>query len=122
MALTETQKAQVRMYLGYERGYDLNYRLESKLDVFTAAEEALVGDLLTKLAALDARIDDATTDGTLDVAKVDEVEMREGDPLERYAAQGRRLVARLEILCAVEARADYYGQGAGAMGGLIALG
>lgn len=123
MALLSSQLAAVRMYLGYERGFDLNPRLESKLVALSADEEAQVVAVLAKLAALDARIDTVATNGTLEAGKITDTELRDGDPLELYARQGRRLVARLAILCAVDVGRDYYASDGGAsMGGVIPLG
>lgn len=124
MALSATQKAQVRLYLGYERGYDLHPELESKLDSFSAEEETQVVAVLASLAALDAKAESVATNGVLEAIKVGDLELREGDPLELYAKQGRRLVARLEILTSVDARADYWGAGScgGSLGGVIPLG
>ena len=53
MALTEDQKAQARAYLGWERGRDLNSKLEDKLVNLSANEETLVDDTLTRLIAID---------------------------------------------------------------------
>lgn len=121
MALTETQKTSVRMYLGYERGADLNSTLESKLDDLSATEETRVGAAVTALDALVTRMDTLSTNGTLEALKVDEIELREGDVLEHYAAQGRRLVRRLVALLGVEPRIDFFDE-SGGIGGVIPLG
>lgn len=121
MALTETQKTQARMWLGWQRGADLNSALESRLDDLSATEETQVGAVLTALTNLDTRMNTLTTNGTLEVKKADEVEMRDAMPLEAYAAQGRRLVARLEALLGVERRMDVFDD-AGITGGVIPLG
>lgn len=122
MALTDTQKAQVRMYLGYERSRDLYPELENKFGILSAEEETLIAGILTKLVALDTAIDSVAVGGDLQVIQVDEVKLRDGDPLEVYAAQGRRLVRRLESMFGVFARLDYYGQTAADGGGVIPLG
>ena len=81
MALTETQKTRARMYLGYERGFDVNSRLESKLVSLSAEEETELGGVLTQLAAVDAKIAAVATSTTPQVKRVDEIEFRDGDPL-----------------------------------------
>lgn len=123
MALTSTEQASVRLYLGYERGFEMNPRLESKLGALSAEEEAQVRAVLAKLAAHDARADSTVgLNGTLEAIKIKETELRDGDPLALYAKQGRRLVGRLAIVFGVDVGRDYYGDGGGDMGGAIGLG
>lgn len=119
MSLSDAQKAAVRLYLGYERGRDLYPELESKLDSFSAEEETQVGVVLSALASLDAKVLEVSTNGVLEAVKVGELELRDGDPLELYAKQGRRYVARLEVLTGVDALKDYFGEGSsgGTLGG-----
>lgn len=122
MALTETQKTRARMYLGYERGFDVNSRLESKLVSLSAEEETELGGVLTQLAAVDAKIAAVATSTTPQVKRVDEIEFRDGDPLAFLVAQGRRLIRRLEALLRVPPALDYYGEAADGTGGVIPLG
>lgn len=122
MPLTDTQKTRVRKYLGYDRGYDLSYELESKMDALSAEEITEVSATLTALAALETRMNTVTTNGMLEALSVGKVDLRPGDLLENHASQGRRLVAQLEAMLQVDARRDYFGQGAGASGGVIPLG
>lgn len=122
MALTETQLTRARMYLGYERGFDMNARLESKLITLSATEETEVGGVLTALTAIDTKMASLATSSTMQVKRVDEIEFRDGDPLATLAEQGRRLVRRLELLLGTPANADYYGTAGDRTGGVIPLG
>lgn len=122
MALTDTQKTQARQYLGWERGYDRNSKLEDKLANLSAEEETLVGAVLTKLVAIDAAIDSLTTDASARVVQVDEVRFSDRDPYEQHQNQGRRLVARLTALLGVEINKDYYGDGGQPLAQPIPLG
>lgn len=109
------------MYLGWERGADLNSALESKLDDLSATEETRVGAVITKLDALVEAMDGLVDDDVLIAKKVDETELRDGDPLEVYAAQGRRLVQRLVSLLGVKPNVDFFDE-SGSVGALIPLG
>ena len=120
MALTETQKTSARMWLGYERGVDFNSTLESKLLDLSATEETAVGAVLTALDNLSSRMNTLATNGTLEAKKVDEIELRDGDLLEMYRAQGRSLVSRLEALLGVKRAFDVFEE-AGSTGGVIPL-
>lgn len=111
MALTETQKAQARQYLGWERGYDRNSKLEDKLTNLSADEETLVAAVLTRLVALDTALDGLVTGGAARVRKVDEIEFQPDSAFVLYREQGRSLVARLTALLGVEPLRDYYGDG-----------
>lgn len=122
MALTETQKAQVRQYLGWERGYDRNSKLEDKLLNLSAEEESLVAAVLTKLVAHDAAIDALTSDASARLRRVDEVEFSDRDPYEQLRDQGRRLVAQLTALLGVDINRDFYGDGGAALAQPIPLG
>ncbi len=122
MALTDTQKAQVRQYLGWERGYDRNSKLEDKLANLSSEEETLVTAVLTKLAAVDTAIDSLTTDSAGRVVQVDEVRFADRDPFEQYRDQGRRLVARLTALLGVDINRDFFGDGGAPLASPIPLG
>jgi hypothetical protein len=111
MALTETQKAQVRMYLGYERAQDIYPEVESKFGILSSDEEAQIIAKITSLADLDTRLDTIDTDGTLEALKIDEIELR-ANPLELIYRRGRQLIAALAGLMGVEPLRDYYGDSA----------
>lgn len=122
MALTDTQRAQVRQYLGWERGYDRNSKLEDKMANLSSEEETLVAAVLTRLVAIDTAIDSLTSDASARLRRVDEVEFSDRDPFEQQRDQGRRLVARLTALLGVEINRDYYGDGGGPIAAPIPLG
>lgn len=111
MALTELQKAQVRMFLGYQAGYDLSSELESRLDSLSASEETLVVGVLTRLLALETKEDSALDSGAGELKRVEDVWFRDGDPFQVFADQGRRLAARLAALLGVTPRVDYFASG-----------
>jgi len=122
VALTEAQKARVRAYLGWERGFELNSKLESKLLALTAEEEALVIGVLNALAEVDAAIDALVVERRAGVVAVDEIRFSDADPFEMYRAQGRRYVARLSAILGVDSNRDYYGDGSVAIAVPIPLG
>jgi hypothetical protein len=126
VALTEAQKADCRLYLGYARGRDLNPALEYRLDagVLTAEEEARVGSTLVLLAALDAKLQGAALNN-LDLERAEDVTFLGPAQLVALRAQGRMLVGRLAILLEVEVARDFFDAGGGtggSMGGFIPLG
>lgn len=122
MALSDTQKAQVRQYLGWERGYDRNSKLEDKLLNLSSEEETLVTAVLTKLSALDTAIDSLVTSAAGRVVQVDEVRFSERDPFEQFREQGRRLVSRLVALLGVDINRDFFGDGGAPIAAPIPLG
>jgi len=122
VALTETQKAKVRAYLGWQRGYDLNSALEDKLANSTAEEEAIVTATLTRLDAIDTALDALAVDDSSRLVQVDEIQLSDRDPFEQHCAQGRRLIARLVALFGVEPRRDYYSDGGAPIAAPIPLG
>jgi len=122
VALTDAQKAQVRQYLGWERGYDRNSKLEDKLLNLSSDEETLVTAVLTKLSALDTAIDALVSTSAGRVVQVDEVRFSERDPLEQHQEHGRRLVARLVALLGVDINRDFFGDGGAPIAAPIPLG
>jgi len=125
VALTEAQKADCRLYLGYARGRDLHPGLEHRLDagVLSAEEETRVGATLTLLGQIDAKLQSAALDN-LDLARAEDVTFLGPEQLAELRRHGRSLVGRLAILLEVDAARDYFdtsGAGSG-MGGLIPLG
>lgn len=121
MALSESQRAQVRLFLGYDRGRDLHPALESRWDALNSDEETQVAAALSALSALDTKLLSAALEN-LDASKVDEVVMLGPEQLRALRAQGRMLVRRLGIVFAVDSLRDYFDDGGGPMGGLMAVG
>jgi len=121
VALSEAQKAQVRLYLGFDRGRDLHPALESRWAWLSAEEEALVTGTLAALGGLDTKLLSAALEN-LDASKVDEVTLLGPEQLRALRAQGRMLVRRLGAVFAVEPLRDYFDDGGASMGGLFAVG
>ena len=122
MALTDLQRARVRSYTGHgQGGYDLDSRLESRLDTLSAAEETLVRELLVRLAACEDREDSALSSGAGEFKRVEDVVFRDGSPFAGLAELGTSLIGRLARLLGVEVWGDYFGSG-GCVGQPIPLG
>lgn len=122
MALTATQQAQVRHYLGVPD--DLKEAwigFYSQLTTLSAEGQVIVSDLLDKLQAIDDQLEQAPS--RLKAWKVGSIELPHFEEIQGLRSEGRRLVGRL---CAVfglsEPYADVYGEGGSAMGGAIPLG
>ena len=119
MALTATQKANVRLYLGWSaRFHQFDSRLEqamSALDTepeheaqFTAlltAEPpgflAALGDIDTKLRGSDSRLK-ASKVGTITLNAKEQNQLRR---------QGRQYITRMASILGAEIREDYFGNG-----------
>lgn len=124
MALSATQQAQVRLYLGYDRGADLHSDLESRLapGALSAEEETQVGGVLTNLAAVDTKLQTAAMT-RLDATQVEDIKLLGPEQLAELRRHGRMLVARLAALFAVEPLRDVFApMAAASMGGVIPLG
>ncbi len=110
MALTADQRASVRRYLGYPDRIQGYYSLlEGAMDSLSAAGEAQVVTLLTKLATLETRLD--TMQSTSNIKRAEEVEFFEGG--HRYLlSEGDRLVRQLSQLLNIAVQASAFGGGA----------
>jgi hypothetical protein len=115
MALTDTEKAKCRHYLGYPSLFRyLNTRLEGTFTALDAVAEARIQTLLTALDALDVELTSAFT-SSAGIKKVDEVEFFPAGSGEKgqigwMRSRGRELVGRLSIILGVEKYADYFGE------------
>ena len=125
MAFTETQKDQVRRFLGYPGGFrDSNFRLESMFGTIgnDAVEQASVEALLTELYAIDTAIaagaaSTAGTYGAGGLKKVDEIEFYEiggsgssgNAGLVTALKRGKMLIERLRQRFGVELAGNYFG-------------
>lgn len=125
MAFTETQKDQIRRFLGYPGGFrDSNYRLESMLDTIGAdsVEQSSVESILTELVTLDAAIATGATGaggvyGAGALKRVDEVEFYNvtGESGSTNAGlvtalrRAKMLVERLRQRFGVELAGNYFG-------------
>ncbi len=131
MAFTDTQKDQIRRYLGYPAAFrDQNYQLESMMDTVgaNAVEQASVEAILTELATVDAAIASSglTTYETGPLKAVDEIEFHApgaSSSTDSVSAmkRARMLVERLRQRFGVPLAGDYFGTGR-AIGMMMALG
>lgn len=110
MALSATQKAQIRQYLGYPDLYRYkNVRLEGVLDGNLSAEaETLVAGYLTQLAAIDAVVTGKVV-SRAGLKRVDEIEFYEGKQRQEVLAIGRQYVGRLSNALGVPVYGDAFG-------------
>lgn len=110
MALTTTQKAGVRRYLGYpDINRESHQGLESAMVALSAEGEVVVGDLLTQLAAIDAQLQ--TSWSRQKVVKAEDVILAGHDEILGLRHEGRRLAGQLAGTLGVEPRRDAFGSG-----------
>lgn len=122
MALTETQKASVRRYLGFGKGRDIHPELESRFDGWLSAEEeSLIATTLTRLDAAMTSLHTAATEN-LDLKSADkgDVVFLGPEQLRALREHGRMLVGTLETIFEVEPLRDVFG--VGSSGGALQLG
>jgi len=102
MALTATQKSQIRLYLGYEdRSQGANYSLlEGVMDDLSAEAETQVGTLLTNLAAIETAL--AGSVSRQKVIKAEEVTLAGPQEVRTLWRMGNRLARNLATLLGVE--------------------
>lgn len=124
MALTESQKAEIRRYAGWSaRFHQTDSRLEMAMLALESTPEheaqitnALAGSppgLLAQLADIDAKIAAATS--RLKASKVGSIEL---NPAEMYELRriGRQFATRLCSILGVERRTDAFGAGGTSFG------
>lgn len=123
MAFTETERSQIRFYLGLPDQYrDLNTVLEGQLhgDLSPQAE-VIARDILTDLNAVDLALIDARK--RLKALEVGSIKLPAGGELMELRSEGRRLCHRLASIFGVEVVEDVYSSSSGgSMGGVIPLG
>lgn len=117
MALTSTQRAQVRYYLGMSdvsQGGDPN-RLETAMTDITAAAEVIVGTILTALATIETSLTSATSSTRAGIVSVDNggvVWGADGMSAQRgLYVEGRRQCGRLAVMFGVLVERDVFGSG-----------
>jgi len=112
VALTDTQKSQIRLYLGYP---DVNrmahHSLEGAMDAISTEGEDRIGDLLTNLAAIDADL--AGSWDRQKVKKAEEVTLAGFDEIGALRSEGRRLAQDLANLLDVPPRRLPFGTSGG---------
>lgn len=102
MALTDTQKAQVRRALGYPDIYREPSNLESAFGALSPEGEAVVVELLGELAALRERM--TAAQGQQGLKRVEDVEFFGAASLTALGAEGNRLARELAGVFGVEPR------------------
>lgn len=108
---SDTEKAQIRLYLGYPDVYlDANSRLESAMVVVETSRPevvTIVQDLLTKLAAVDDLLTSAASNGGL--KRAEDIEWYQGQEIRDKRNEGRRLAGRLSGIFGVPIETDAFG-------------
>jgi hypothetical protein len=100
MALTSSQKAQVRRYLGYPDGYRYVYtELENAMTALSAEGETLVGTILTSLALIETKL--AASWDRMKVTQVEDVHFAGSGEIGALRNEGRRLATDLASLLSV---------------------
>lgn len=111
MAFTPTEKARIRMLLGWgARFWQLETRLENAMEAVeqTLTEEtAQIQTLLTSLTAIDTKITDAL--GTVGVSNVDTIALDSDQGISYLRAEGRRLVEAIASILQVPIKKNFYG-------------
>lgn len=114
MALTDTQRAQVRKYLGWPaRWWQTSSQLEQAMNALdqTAAELTEVTTMLTALADIDTRITAAYS--RLKAMKVGSIELPGHGELLALRSEGRRYSNRLASKLGVPILSDAWSGGSG---------
>jgi len=112
VALSDTQRAQVRRYLGWSaRYFQVDGQLEHAMTAVSDLPEdsALVGTLLTQLATLEAEMVAARK--RLKAMAIGSIQL--GGPMEmgQLRREGRRLTQQLATILGVDKRSDAFGTG-----------
>jgi len=109
VALTEEQKLDVRMYLGWsERFHQFDSELEqaiAALETLPAAETRIV-ELVAECQRIDASI--TAAEARLKALKVGSIELTGGGEIEMLRGRGRQAVGRMASLLGVEVRHDAF--------------
>lgn len=109
MSLTATQRGQIRLYIGWSaRFYQTDSRLEQAMNgMDTRPEETLlILSELTRLIAVDAKLDDAAN--RFKAHKVGSIELQGDMELGLLRSQGRQAAGRMASLLGVEVRNDVF--------------
>lgn len=123
MAFTDTQKAQIRFYLGYQERFIWRLPLlETQLmdGVLSSDTEGIAISILSDLATIDTGLVDARS--RLKAKKVEDIDLPGFDEIESLRDEGRRMVNRLAAIFGVDVNWDVYGESSVSMGGMIRLG
>jgi hypothetical protein len=103
VALSDAQQSQIRSLLGYPDVNRENYwRLNGAMTAISAEGEARVGELLTRLAAVEDRLDASLEQ--LHVSRVEDVHFAGAAGQASLHRQGARLTRQLAALLGVPVR------------------
>lgn len=110
MALDATQKAKIRLYLGYPDYFRYQHtRLESVLNNLSPEAETQIADCLTKLETIEAAVLDSGTN-TAGIKRVDEIWFETGSKRAvEVRKTGRQFVGRISIITGVPIYSDVFG-------------
>lgn len=111
MALTATQKADVRLFLGWSaRFHQTDSQLEMAIVAIQddAAAEAQISALLLEVANIDTKIKAAYP--RLQASKVGSIELNSGE-VGTLRSEGRRFVGRMATILGVDVRKDVFAGG-----------
>lgn len=112
MALTDSEKAQVRRWLGYPDINRLNQpELESAMDALSPEGEAVAREILVELDKLNEEIGSARS--ATRVTRVEDVWFSGGEGLETMRQDARRLVRDLANLLGVDPKSLPFSSGYG---------
>lgn len=110
--LTETEKQQVRLYLGYPSAWRFKHsRLESLFEGTTPEAEIQVQSALASLALVEARILTVVL-ASAGLKKLDEMEwFASSGPRLELQALGKQYVSRISIVMGVPIYSNVFGRG-----------
>lgn len=112
MAFTDTQKAQIRMFLGWGARYlqtdDALRRAYDSVGTLGGADQVLVEAQLTECARVDAAL--LAAESRIKADKVGPIELNAME-LDKLRDKGRTAVARMARIFGVEVRGDAFGPG-----------
>ena len=117
MALDDTQKATIRMYLGYSDpslNASIHSEIEGAMTTVSAAGEVQIEGMLTLLATIDETLQESWT--RQKVTQVEDIKLAGSDEIRALRAEGRRLCAAIAALLGVRPRGGYFAGGAGISG------
>lgn len=114
--LTDSQKSQIRLALGYPDGWRYrNTRLESVMDNVSPQAVTQLTTLLSQLLTVEQQILDAAAAGSDNIKRVDEITffdpLRNGQTVgfKSGKAAAKYIAARISIILGVPKNADAYG-------------
>lgn len=106
MALTLTQQAQVRLYLGWSDRFNSDDRLDMAFGALSAEAETLVVAELAKLTALDTAM--VAARARFKALKVGTIELSGAQELGLLRSQGRESVGRIATIMGVPVNHDVF--------------